>query len=253
MKVLVAVLMLSSLVMACAPAPTPTPAAPAPAPAPAPAQGLHGRILDPHGRTVAGASDPRLGKIDIVLVTHLHGDHFGGIPFFILDAQFSGRTQPLVLVGPAGVKSRVEETMEAHFPGSSPVRRKFEIAYVEWKEREAVSLGSIQVTPWPVIHPSGGQPFALRIEAQGKVIGYSGDTEWTDALVHVAQETDLFICESYTYEKRIKFHLNYQALREHRNQLGCRRLFLTHMSEEMLSKVQGIESEIAEDGMQVSL
>ncbi len=195
----------------------------------------------------------RRERIDMILLTHLHGDHFGGIPFFILDAQFSGRTQPLVLAGPAGVKSRVEETMEALFPGSSPVRRKFEIAYVEWKEREAVSLGSIQVTPWPVIHPSGGQPFALRIEAQGKVIGYSGDTEWTDALVHVAQETDLFVCESYTYEKRIKFHLNYQALREHRNQRGCRRLFLTHMSEEMLSKVQGIENEIAEDGRQVSL
>lgn len=35
------------------------------------------RILYDAGRTVAGVGDPRLGKIDVVLVSHLHGDHLG--------------------------------------------------------------------------------------------------------------------------------------------------------------------------------
>ncbi|MCO6411676.1 MAG: MBL fold metallo-hydrolase [Thiogranum sp.] len=35
------------------------------------------RLLYDAGRTVAGAGDPRLGKIDAVLVSHLHGDHVG--------------------------------------------------------------------------------------------------------------------------------------------------------------------------------
>src|SRR5437868_6855829 len=35
------------------------------------------RILYDPGRTVAGATDPRLGKIDIILVSHMHGDHVG--------------------------------------------------------------------------------------------------------------------------------------------------------------------------------
>src|SRR5688572_31841757 len=35
------------------------------------------RILYDPGRSVAGAADPRLGKIDVVLVTHMHGDHAG--------------------------------------------------------------------------------------------------------------------------------------------------------------------------------
>lgn len=35
------------------------------------------RILYDPGRTVAGAADPRLGKIDIILVSHMHGDHVG--------------------------------------------------------------------------------------------------------------------------------------------------------------------------------
>jgi len=35
------------------------------------------RVLYDPGRTVAGAADPRLGKIDIILVSHMHGDHLG--------------------------------------------------------------------------------------------------------------------------------------------------------------------------------
>ena len=35
------------------------------------------RVLYDPGRTIAGASDPRLGKIDIILVSHMHGDHLG--------------------------------------------------------------------------------------------------------------------------------------------------------------------------------
>jgi L-ascorbate metabolism protein UlaG (beta-lactamase superfamily) len=37
------------------------------------------RVLYDPGRTVAGAADPRLGKIDIVLVSHMHGDHAGNV------------------------------------------------------------------------------------------------------------------------------------------------------------------------------
>lgn len=36
-------------------------------------------------------------SIDVALITHLHGDHFGGLPFLILDAQFSRRSRPLTI------------------------------------------------------------------------------------------------------------------------------------------------------------
>src|SRR4051812_19348104 len=71
-------------------------------------------------------------SIDAVLVTHLHGDHFGGIPFFVLDAQLvSNRTRPLTVAGPPGLESRVQDTMEELFPGSSRVRRRFELRFLE--------------------------------------------------------------------------------------------------------------------------
>jgi ribonuclease BN (tRNA processing enzyme) len=191
--------------------------------------------------------DPSL--IDIILVTHLHGDHFGGLPFFLLDAQLvSGRTRPLEVAGPPGLESRIWDAMEVLFPGSSRVQQKFSLDFVELAEGNIARIGPLAVTPLGVIHASGAPPYALRVEVGGKIIGYSGDTEWTDALIRAAEGADLFICEAYFFEKRIRYHLDYRSLVAHRGELGCRRLVLTHMSSDMLGRIERLDVECAEDG-----
>ena len=192
--------------------------------------------------------------IDAILISHLHGDHFGGIPFFILDAQLiSRRETPLVIAGPPGLKQRAHEAMEVFYPGASGVERKFAVRYIEMIEDEATQMGDLIVHPVRVIHGSGDPPYALRVECAGKIIAYSGDTEWTDALWTVADGADLFICESYFFEKQMKNHINYRTLMAHRAELGCKRLIITHLGEEILNRLGEVELEVAEDGMEVIL
>lgn len=190
-------------------------------------------------------------SLDIILLSHLHGDHFGGLPFLILDAQFSRRTRPLVIAGPPGVEARIRDAMEVLFPGSSAVQRKFIVQFAELAEGSETVLGPLSVIPYRVVHPSGAPSFALRVTCGGKVIGYSGDTEWTDTLVQAARGADLFICEAYVFEKKIKYHLDYRTLMDRRTQLGCRRLMLTHMSDDMLQRLQGLDADWAEDGKRI--
>jgi ribonuclease BN (tRNA processing enzyme) len=162
--------------------------------------------------------DPAL--VDAILVTHLHGDHFGGLPFFILDAQFQRRTRPLLVAGPPELRQRVLQAMEILFPGSAQVERGFEVRFVELSERTVTEIGTVGVTGYAVPHASGGPAYALRLTCAGKIVAYSGDTEWTDTLLEVARDADLFICEAYFYEKAIKNHLSYTTLRENRLRLG---------------------------------
>jgi ribonuclease BN (tRNA processing enzyme) len=190
--------------------------------------------------------------IDTVLVTHLHGDHFGGIPFLILDAQFSKRESPLTIAGPPGIQARTREAMEVLFPKSSETQQRFPLAFVELLAEDATRVGPMRITAYPVVHFCGAPPYALRVECDGRIIAYSGDTEWTDRLVEASAGADLFVCEAYFFEKRVKFHLDYQTLAAHQAALTSRRLVLTHMSGDMLARVPG-GIEAAYDGMVVTL
>jgi ribonuclease BN (tRNA processing enzyme) len=193
------------------------------------------------------------GEIGWVLLTHLHGDHFGGLPFMVLEGQFSRRMRPLVVAGPPGTRARVEAAMEVFFLGSSRVERRFTVEFVELAERVATAVGPATVTPFPAEHASGAPAYALRVEYGGKVIVYSGDTEWTESLVDAARGADLFVCEAYFFEKKIKFHLDYATLRDQRKRLECSRIILTHMSQDMLGRLEEAEMESATDGQVVVL
>jgi ribonuclease BN (tRNA processing enzyme) len=196
--------------------------------------------------------DPSL--VDTILLSHLHGDHFGGLPFFIMDAQFvSRRRKPLVVAGPPGLEARIFEAMEVLYPGSSQTQREFVLKFVELSEETAITVASLVVTPYSVVHPSGAPAYALRVVCEDKIIAYSGDTEWTDALIRAAHGADLFVCECFSPEQVGGHHIDYQTLMNHRPELECRRLILTHMNEEMLRQLGNLNVEGAEDGKIVVL
>ncbi len=187
--------------------------------------------------------------LSMILVSHLHGDHFGGIPFFILDAQLvSKRATPLLIAGPPGLEARVKQAMEVLFPGSSGVVQKFPLEFRELEPGVPANLDGVTVTPHEVRHPCGDPPLALRMDCGGKTITYSGDTEWCESLLSAAAGADLFIAEAYTYEKPIRFHLNFKTIEENREALAARRVVLTHMSADMLERVEALGWEYAEDG-----
>lgn len=192
-------------------------------------------------------------EIDTIVLSHLHGDHFGGLPFFVLDGQFSRRANDLLVAGPPGVRARVIQAMECFFPGSSGARRRFALRFQELQEGVPVVVGPLSVTPYEVDHACGAPPYALRVEIEGRVVTYSGDTAWTDRLVPAASGADLFICEAYFYEKHVPFHLDYSTLMAHRSELDCKRIVITHMSADMLSHLGELEVEAAHDGFEVTV
>jgi ribonuclease BN (tRNA processing enzyme) len=192
-------------------------------------------------------------SIGWVLLSHLHGDHFAGLPWMILEGQFAHRSRTLVIAGPPGTEQRVQKAFEALYPGGAGAERSFEVRFAELAQPVPHPLGPAVVTPFEVVHGSGAPSYALRVEYAGKVIGYSGDTEWTDTLIEVARGADLFICECNFFGERVRGHMDYGTLLSRRPQLECERLVITHMGEEMLGHLDELELEAADDGLVVTM
>ena len=195
--------------------------------------------------------DPQ--SIDVVVLTHLHGDHFAGLAYLIRETQIAAaRTRPLTIVGPPGVEQVVWSATELLFPGAVAGRAKFQLHFIEYRPNEQTTAPGLTVLAVPVIHTAGTHPHAVRVETDGLTVAYSGDTEWTDALLTVSRDADLFVCEAYSLEP-FRNHMDCRTLRLNAPRLGCRRLMLTHMSPEMLAATDPGIAERAHDGMSITL
>jgi ribonuclease BN (tRNA processing enzyme) len=195
--------------------------------------------------------------IDTVFVSHLHGDHFGGLPWLLVDAIYvSKRTRPLVVAGPKGIEARFLTAAEALYPNITTAPRDFGLTFVEYEERTPLAIRGVSVVPFEVKHPSGAPPYALRFEIDSKVLAFTGDTGWVEALCDVAQDADLFISECFQYDVTLPIHLDYLAIDANYRRLGAKRVLLTHMGEAMLSHIGKVDRArylIADDGMTLNL
>jgi ribonuclease BN (tRNA processing enzyme) len=193
-------------------------------------------------------------SIDAILISHLHGDHCGGVPFLLVDAMLAAKRQrPLTIAGPRDLSRRMAEIREALFPGSHVMTPTFPVDWIELEPGHPRDILDLRVTARPARHTRETNPTALRVEVGGKVIAYTGDTEWTDDVATVARDADLLIAECYFYDKPIKWHLTYATLAAHLVEVNARRVILTHMSREMLAHADEVPEECAHDGLVVAL
>ena len=195
--------------------------------------------------------------VDIVYLTHLHGDHFGGLPWLLIDAQYIGkRTRPLTVAGPKGTEARFTAAAEALYPGSTRSKRAYDLRFIEYAERQSLQRDGVTVTPFEVHHPSGATPYALRFEADGRSFAFTGDTGWVEALCDAARGTDLLISESYQYDVPLDIHLDFKTIDANFDRLGTKRILLTHMGEAMLAcsgEVDPARYLVSHDGMVLDL
>jgi ribonuclease BN (tRNA processing enzyme) len=199
------------------------------------------------------ARDIDLNSIDGIVLSHLHGDHFGALPFLLLDAQFlAQRTRPLLIAGPPGTRARLDAALEVFFPRSSANQWHFQWSVIEIELGQPTDLLGHCLTTAEVQHYSGGPSTALRLSNGAALFAYSGDTEWVDALVSIADGADLLIIECYGYSGRVTGHLTWEVIKPRLPDLRARQIMVTHMSPSMLARLDEVRAAgvlVAEDGL----
>jgi ribonuclease BN (tRNA processing enzyme) len=194
-----------------------------------------------------------LGTLDGAVVSHLHGDHFGGLPYLLMEQHFAGRSRPFMIAGPRGLEARLRESAVALYRDFfASARLAFPVRYLAFGDGE-LTLGEAAIAAMPVRHVADADPHGVRVRIGGKLIAYSGDAAWSPAIAALARGADLFICECTYFATEDPAHLSYRTLLAHRGELECGRLVLTHFGPEALAHLGEIELQRAEDGLELAL
>lgn len=221
-----------------------------------------GRYLIDCGATVLlglarSAIDP--DTIDAVLISHFHGDHFGGLPLLVLalaanrDRARPPRTRPLTIAGPVGTAQRLHEAMALFRwdDALAAVHERNLLRFVELRPQQHAVAAALQIEPFAAVHTP--EALMFRLTLAGRTIAYSGDTAWTEAIVPLSAGADLFICQTYTFSSPQQTMLSHAELMAQRGRLRCKQVLLTHIGAEMQRHRDEAGELVAEDGMTLHL
>lgn len=196
----------------------------------------------------------RPASLDAVLISHFHGDHFGGVPFLFLEARYlEARERPLAVAGPPGVEERVTRLCGALYQGGAASPEPGLARFVELRPGTATPVGPAEVEPFAVEHAEGEACLGLAVQMEGRRIVYSGDTRWFPGLGEAARGADLFLWECTNLDEKHGEHTRLVDVLRHRGGIGCRRLLLTHLGPAVLARRGDHDLPWAEDGMRLSL
>ncbi len=181
----------------------------------------------------SGAFGPLQGHlgphdIDAVALSHLHADHCLDLTALYVARRYGpGGPSPSIPVhGPPGAAQRMARAYDLPVdPGMSP-----EFDFLDWDTTHAAGIGPFTVSAVRVVHPV--ETYAVRVEHDGAILVYSGDTGPCDALTGVARGADLLLAEASfvdSVENPSGLHLTGRQAGEHASAAAVGRLLLTHI------------------------
>ena len=187
------------------------------------------RLLVDLGSGALGQLQRHVGLLDVdaVYVSHLHADHCIDLVAYSYARRYhpGGAAPVLPVYGPAGTAKRILDSYEA--PPADGLEDVYDFREVPPGVRR---IGPFTVTTTRVNHPI--ECHGIRVEAGGRSLVYSGDTGESDALVALARDCDLFLCEAswpHAEDNPPDIHLSGLQAGQHAARAGARRLLLTHV------------------------
>jgi ribonuclease BN (tRNA processing enzyme) len=200
-----------------------------------------------------------ISDIDAIAISHEHPDHFVDLYPCFYAWHYGELGEPgLPVFVPTDFSQRLADLVSI----DSQVAMRTAFAFTEVAPGEGFEVGPFRVGTEPMAH-LGLPALGFRIEADGQVLAYTGDTGPTHHVEDLARGADVFLAEA-TWQDRddlLPFHLSSRQAAAHAHEAGVGRLILTHIwptLDREVSRAQAAEAfegpiDVAAEGMRFGL
>jgi len=170
--------------------------------------------------------------IDVIVVSHFHGDHIGGFPFLLLKNVYQlNRTKPLLIFGPVGLRERLRVLIEAMYPGNGD--KMLSQAYLSIQElspNEKLNMDGLDIHLFKVDHGNSEEACGISILKEDFKFVYSGDTSMSDILINELSDANMALLECCSVEP-LKGHMCQKDIDWISDNMKIEKVFICHQSE----------------------
>ncbi|MFX1517388.1 MAG: MBL fold metallo-hydrolase [Promethearchaeota archaeon] len=203
-----------------------------------------GILLDcgPHTLQALKKSGRKTDDVDLILISHFHGDHFGGVPFFLLEASLQQqRSKPLIIIGPPNIEIKIRALYSVLYETIADQEYPFPCKFQELTPLTSpLDEKDLKIKAFKMLHSPEAQGY--RIEINNSSIAYSGDTGWTEELIPLVRNTQLAIVECNFFKTEVEIHLNYHQVSRLKSLTD--KLALIHLGSEVIGKIPTEEEDV---------
>lgn len=165
---------------------------------------------------------------DAALISHLHGDHYLDLQPYLYARYYhpDGAPPALPIYAPPAMPAQLKAGYGEATSSAELVDEVYDI--------HPTSAGRLEIGPFTITLARTAHPvecYGTRLEAGGRTLAYSADTGPTEALVELARDADVLLCEAAfgTGTGLPDLHLSGREAGEHAARAGAGRLLLTHL------------------------
>lgn len=192
---------------------------------------------------------PEVDALDAIYISHGHADHYFGVPAVLTRMWEEGRTRPLVIVSQGYVLEQLPGVLEAAYRGLA-ARFRFPIEHRVARPGETVEVAGMTLRFAETRHPAPN--CAVRVEAEGGAVCYSGDGMFTDASRDLFSGADLLFHEGYSYDAS-PAHADIPGVIRMAGEQGVRTVGLVHVARKVRRDHARLRDTVLAEGGRVSL
>lgn len=196
----------------------------------------------------AFCDDPE--QLDLVWISHFHGDHYFGLPLLLLRFWEMGRSKPLALTGQPGISEKVYAAMDMAYPGFMK-KLCYELQFHEIEPDEIQEVAGLTFHTVETLHSQ--RNLGVLVSDGVKKLYYSGDGRPTNGVIDVVKDCDIAIHEAFRLNDEFPFHGSIAGCLELFEKGGIKNLAMVHLDRSFRKDQARAISEIIDKNPSVTL